>query len=44
MYNANPNNKYIDVGSSIDEFTHGRKTRPYMDPKSNYSKEISYFN
>ncbi len=44
MYSANPNNQYIDVGSSIDEFTHGRKTRPYMDPNSNYSKEISYFN
>jgi hypothetical protein len=43
MYRANPNNQYVDVGSSIDEFTHGRKTRPYMDPSSQYSKEISYF-
>jgi hypothetical protein len=43
MYTANPNNQYIDVGSSIDEFTFGRKTRPYMDPSSQYSKEISYF-
>lgn len=43
MYNSNPNNQYIDVGSSIDEFTHGRKTRPYMDINSQYSKEISYF-
>lgn len=43
MYIANPNNQYIDVGSSIDEFTHGRKTRPYMDVNSQYSKEISYF-
>ncbi len=43
MYNSNPNNQYIDVGSSIDEFTHGRKTRPYMDSNSQYSKEISFF-
>lgn len=43
MFCANPNNQYIDVGSSIDEFTYGFKTRPYMDPNSNYSKEISYF-
>lgn len=43
MFKANPNNQYIDVGSSIDEFTHLRKTRPYMDLNSQYSKEISYF-
>ena len=43
MYVANPNNQYVDVGSSIDEFTHGYKTRPYMDSNSQYSKEISYF-
>lgn len=43
MFSSNPNNQYIDVGSSIDEFTHGRKTRPYMDVNSQYSKEISYF-
>ncbi len=43
MYKANPNNQYIDVGSSIDEFAHGRKTRPYMDVSSQYSQEISYF-
>ena len=43
MYKANPNNQYIDVGSSLDEFTHGRMTRPYMDLNSQYSKEISQF-
>lgn len=43
MYKINPNNQYIDVGSSIDEFVHGRITRPYMDTKSQYSKEISEF-
>lgn len=44
LYNINPNNQYIDVGSSIDEFVHGYQTRPYMNPISQYAKEISYFN
>jgi hypothetical protein len=43
LYNINPNNQYIDVGSSIDEFVHGYPTRPYMNPASNYAKEVSYF-
>jgi hypothetical protein len=43
MYVANPNNQYIDVGSSIDEFVHGRQTRPYMNPSSVYSQQVSYF-
>ena len=43
MYKANPKNQYIDVGSSLDEFTHGRITRPYMDVNSPYSNEISKF-
>jgi len=43
MYNANPNNQYIDVGSSLGEYIHGYKTRPYMDENSQYSKEISFF-
>jgi hypothetical protein len=43
MYRANPNNQYIDVGSSIDEFTHGYKSRPYMNSNSPYSTEISKF-
>jgi len=43
MYKSNPNNQYIDVGSSLDEFTHGRITRPYMDSNSQYAKEISKF-
>ena len=34
----NPNNCYIDFGSSIDEFTHEVKTRPYMLLESPYSK------
>jgi hypothetical protein len=43
LYTLNPNNTYIDVGSSIDEYIHGYKTRPYMDPSSHYSKVISIF-
>ncbi|MDX5593398.1 glycosyltransferase family A protein [Pseudovibrio sp. SPO723] len=29
LWDIAPNNVYLDVGSSIDEFTHQRKTRPY---------------
>jgi len=43
LYKNNPNNTYIDVGSSIDEFVHGQKTRPYMNDGSIYSKMISSF-
>ncbi len=43
LYESNPNNTYIDVGSSIDEFIHGRKTRPYMHESSQYAQMISRF-
>lgn len=43
LYLNNPNNTYVDVGSSIDEFVHGYKTRPYMNNNSQYSKMISSF-
>lgn len=43
LYTNNPNNTYIDVGSSIDEFVHGYKTRPYMNDGTIYSKMISTF-
>lgn len=43
LYLNNPNNTYIDVGSSIDEFVHGFSTRPYMDERSIYNKMISNF-
>lgn len=43
LYRNNPNNTYIDVGSSIDEFVHGYKTRPYMYDNTIYSKMISSF-
>lgn len=43
LYRINPHNQYIDVGSSLDEFTHRGATRPYMNPESTYAKEISVF-
>lgn len=43
LYQHNPNNTYIDMGSALDEYIHGRKTRPYMDPSSRYAREKSYF-
>lgn len=43
LYTNNPNNTYIDVGSSIDEFVHSQKTRPYMDSGTVYSNMISSF-
>jgi len=43
MYQSNPNNQYIDVGSSIDEFVHGKITRPYMNPQSIYANDKSSF-
>lgn len=44
LYNANPTNTYIDVGSAIAEIIHGRSTRPYMnDPRSEYYKKECEF-
>jgi hypothetical protein len=43
LYINNPNNTYIDVGSSIDEYVHGRITRPYMVTGTQYYNEISKF-
>ena len=35
MYEANPNNAYIDVGSAIDKWAHGGFTRPYHNRNNN---------
>lgn len=43
MYQENPNNQYVDCGSSLDEFVHGRPTRPYMNPQSQYANDKSSF-
>jgi hypothetical protein len=40
LYSKNPNNRYIDVGSSLDEIVHGKKTRPYMVEGTQYYGEI----
>jgi hypothetical protein len=44
LYSKNPNNRYIDVGSAIDEVVHGRKTRPYMVEGTQYYGEIVQWN
>lgn len=38
LYRNNPENCYIDFGSSIDKFIHKKQTRPYENPKSEYAK------
>jgi hypothetical protein len=43
LYQYNPNNTYVDMGSSLDELVHHQKTRPYMDPNSRYAREKSHF-
>lgn len=42
MYQLNPSNQYIDVGSALDEYVYGKITRPYMDSNSIYSQQVSY--
>lgn len=37
LYNTNPNNRYVDVGSATDEYIHRRKTRPYMHDDNGYA-------
>jgi hypothetical protein len=39
MFQIAPDNQYVDVGSGLAEFIHGRKTRPYMIEGSAYSKK-----
>jgi hypothetical protein len=43
MRKINKNNTYIDMGSSLDEFIHGKITRPYMVEGNKYSTEKSHF-
>lgn len=37
LFNYNPNNSYIDVGSSLDIYTHKKITRPYQILNSEYN-------
>jgi hypothetical protein len=43
LHKKNPNNTYVDMGSSLDEYIHQEKTRPYMIEGSYYSNIISKF-
>lgn len=43
MFLNNKNNTYVDFGSALDFFIHGKITRPYMIKNSPYSLEISNF-
>ena len=38
LYNNNPNNCYVDFGSSIDEYYREGLTRPYMTPGTDYAE------
>jgi hypothetical protein len=38
MWNSNPHNTYLDVGSAIDEYLYGQKTRPYQIAGTAYAQ------
>ncbi len=38
LYKNNPDNSYIDFGSSIDKYYRGKQTRPYENKKSVYAR------
>jgi hypothetical protein len=40
LWKINPTNQYVDIGSALDEYVHGRKTRPYMISGSFYNTQI----
>lgn len=44
LFNNNPNNCYIDFGSSIDKYIHEKQTRPYMDENTIYAKQNCWMN
>jgi len=37
LYEYNPNNTYLDIGSPLDVFTKGVMTRPYQDPNTYFA-------
>jgi len=43
LWTMNDQNQYIDVGSALDEYVHGRKTRPFMQKGSPYAKRCCTF-
>jgi hypothetical protein len=38
LWTVNPNGRYIDVGSALDEFIFNKKTREYMNNKSDFNR------
>ena len=40
MWEANPSNKYVDFGSTLDPFLRGIHTRGYHDRTSPYAKQV----
>lgn len=42
LFKNNPNNCYIDFGSSIDKYIHCKQTRPYMDENTIYASKSCY--
>lgn len=43
MFRVNPGNRYVDVGSALDEVAQGRRSRPFMHDGSDFSLHISRF-
>lgn len=39
LFKNNPNNCYIDFGSSLDTYIHNKVTRPYMNKNNRYAKK-----
>ncbi|MDD4058895.1 MAG: glycosyltransferase [Bacteroidales bacterium] len=39
LFKNNPNNCYVDFGSSLDTYIHNKVTRPYMNKNSRYAKK-----
>jgi hypothetical protein len=40
LWKINNKNQYIDIGSSLDFYIHGKITRPYMVENSFYNKQV----
>lgn len=43
MYNANPNNQYIDIGSALDTYIHKTATRDYHIPGRVFNLRTCHF-
>lgn len=39
LFNNNPDNCYLDLGSSLDKYIHEKQTRPYVNNNSVYAKQ-----